>query len=969
MHGRSDVGRGGGRGGRGGGPGDAAARALNGELARAGRDRILQLVREQGDSFNSVNCATALHRLAKAAPAEPKAGGTDARWKRSWSVAIMAAEAGVDAGPAACAAETALCDRTAAVLRSGGDDDVSARSLTSIAWATGRLGLSHPDLLVAIAAQAGTQLRRGSLDAYGIANVAWALATLHHAAEAGASAESVPAPHPALLDALAEAACADPSAFNPQETTNLLWAFATLGVRHAKLFECLPEAAAERMAEFTPQGLSQTVWACAKLGMTKHPLLLSAAAAAIPRLPSFDPQSMATLAWAFASLEVEHGPLMAAVCREAVIRTSDLDAASCSQLLWALSRLRDGVDPAAVGAVAGRLRAVASGGLGSEQLLHALGAIARMPREGDGAGQGGGGGRVCETSGGGAAGSDSLAALLCRAAADAAPVLAANKLGIAAWALARPSVVRLLPLAAAAAWRDALRVRCAQVAPQLNWRSVGHVEMALRMIGHRLGQGASGGGRGGGGSGGCGDGGCGGEVGCVLDEDDPLVRLLTAGASRLVDATSARSAILNAAPAGLLTRLAPWGQGHARRMLLAGFDSDPPLDAAVREAGWEPVHWRRFCSGEEDKGTSSWLSEGDFAACALRWPWYAAGDAAAMALHAVAGAMRDQAPLWVTGNADEGVAGLPALAASCFGEASLLAPEGTASVYHAVRSGPEAGAATSARAVLAGWRTDSTLLVPGAPSGGLPWSVYPGLFAGGGLDVMTAEMLRALPPPPRPRARVLDACCGSGVIGAALLAQHPALRLHMFDSDAVAIEAARRNVPLARRTSLSPVWPAPVNSRRAARGRAPPRYDWIVSNPPVHCGQPDCFDVVIALIRGARERLRSRGVLWIVAQEQVPVGRMLRAHGGFAWARATPSDDGRFLTWSAGGRRVGSGCEGGGVPVCDVGKGGEGSEVRAVGGREPDAKRRKRPRPQAGDDGGAEACDGAKGKKKKKKER
>lgn len=392
-------------------------------------------------------------------------------------------------------------------------------------------------------------------------------------------------------------------------------------------------------------------------------------------------------------------------------------------------------------------------------------------------------------------------------------------------------------------------------------------------------------------------------------------------------------------------------------MLLAGFDPDPSLDEAVRDAGWEPVHWRRFAAGAADAAAAPWPQEGGFAAGALRWPWYAAGDAAAMALHAVAGALQDGSPIWVTGNADEGVAGLPGLVAPCFGEASLLAREGGATIYQAVRSLRGAQAAAGDRSGLAGWRTDSRLVVDGSPPAGLPWSVYPGLFAGGGLDVMTAALLRALPTPPRPRARLLDACCGSGVIGAALLARHPALRLrlHMFDSDALAIQAARRNVPLARRTTLSPAWPA---ARPRAPGRAPPRYDWIVSNPPVHRGQPDCFDVVLALIRGARERLRTGGVLWIVAQEQVPVGRMLRAHGGFGWMRASPSDDGRFLTWSAGGR---SG-EGASAPPPS-------GEVRAVGG--PDAEKKKRPRPRApGDDAGG-AADGDKvgRKKKKRKER
>jgi hypothetical protein len=296
---RGDAGGGREGGGRGG---FAAARALNAELARApGRARIWALVSEHHATMNSVNCATALHRLAKAAPAKLTLGGTDAHWKKSLgaaaaSAARAAAEAAAASAPGAADAEARLCTRTVAVLRSVAEE-VSPRSLTSIAWAVGRLGLCHAGLLDAIAARAAALLGRGKLDAFGQANVAWAIATLHAAAERasgrdrdlGCASEAVP-PHPELLDALASAACSMPASFSPQETTNVLWAFATLGLRHERLFDSLCAAAAGRMGEFTPQGLSQTLWACAKLGLPKPALFHAAAASALGRLPTFDPQ-------------------------------------------------------------------------------------------------------------------------------------------------------------------------------------------------------------------------------------------------------------------------------------------------------------------------------------------------------------------------------------------------------------------------------------------------------------------------------------------------------------------------------------------------------------------------------------------------------------------------------------------------------------------------------------------------------
>ena len=192
---------------------------------------------------------------------------------------------------------------------------------------------------------------------------------------------------------------------------------------------------------------------------------------------------------------------------------------------------------------------------------------------------------------------------------------------------------------------------------------------------------------------------------------------------------------------------------------------------------------------------------------------------------------------------------------------------------------------------------------PSAPPTELRWHTFPGLFAGGGLDVMTRALLSRLPTPP-PGARVLDACCGSGTIAAAL--RHApggdALRLHMLDADAVAIHAAKAvNVADAERHFLCASWPH-TPSAFPSTGK-PKRYDWIVSNPPVHHGQPDDFRVVEELVRGARKRLKRDGVLWIVAQEQVPIGRVLALHGTFARVHAdVVPPDGRFVVWSASGR-------------------------------------------------------------------
>ena len=734
-------------------------------------------------------------------------------------------------------------------------------------------------------------MARGLLDSFGLSNVAWTIATLQqHTSDADETQ------HAALLDALAQQACDAAASFKAQEVCNLLWAFATLKRRHLALFQRFAAMATAQMGEMSPHGLSQTFWAYSKLDLSTSALLLAAAQAALRRLDSYDPQSMATLAWAVANAKGEHCQLISALCAAAKRRVAEFGVAAAAQLLWALSRLSDGVDASAARALTAQLAQLCTGAasttatrfLAPQQLLYALDAVAKLPS---------------------ASIAPSLPSVLCGAVTAAAPHLTANKLGVAAWALSRPAVVPPLTEAARRGWREALRARALQVHEQLGFRGIGYIEVAMRVL----------------------DGG-------RFDEGDALGLALTASARLAVDAVNSRSIERNAAPVALLRKHAPWaiksgggvgsgGQMIARgvRVLVAGFDPDEALDAALRGTGVVPVWWRRFTCGANDEAAAAWPpgeidvtkegKEGGFGACLVRWPWYAAGDAAVMAVRAVAAVARADAPLWLCGNIDEGADSAMAVVRELYGDATAVETSGGATLCHARRrKGGSAPTAPDGRSALHGWRAEHTISLPGMAQAApqqLPWCTYPGLFAGGTVDVMTTALLAALPSPPR-GARILDACCGSGTIGAALLAagkegggggghHHHDVRVELLDADAVALVAARENVPGAARLLLSDGYaPPPPLSQLQTDG-----YDWIVSNPPVHRGQPDDFRVVQALVRGARQRLRRGGVLWVVAQGQVPIGRIMASDGHFERIEASVSTDGRFVTWSGhvGGRR------------------------------------------------------------------
>ena len=57
--------------------------------------------------------------------------------------------------------------------------------------------------------------------------------------------------------------------------------------------------------------------------------------------------------------------------------------------------------------------------------------------------------------------------------------------------------------------------------------------------------------------------------------------------------------------------------------------------------------------------------------------------------------------------------------------------------------------------------------------------------------------------------------------------------------------------------------------------------------------------VLSELLRGAAPRLRPGGELWVVAQAQVPVGRLAAAAGGYRSVRPERLEGGRFVAWRA----------------------------------------------------------------------
>ena len=104
--------------------------------------------------------------------------------------------------------------------------------------------------------------------------------------------------------------------FNLQGLANTAWAFATMGHREETLFAALAAAAEWRMRDFTSQhlattawmrdfnsqGLANTAWAFSTVRSKEKRLVNALAVAAGWRLRDFNSQDLANMAWAFATV-------------------------------------------------------------------------------------------------------------------------------------------------------------------------------------------------------------------------------------------------------------------------------------------------------------------------------------------------------------------------------------------------------------------------------------------------------------------------------------------------------------------------------------------------------------------------------------------------------------------------------------------------------------------------------------------
>lgn len=148
------------------------------------------------------------------------------------------------------------------------------------------------------------------------------------------------------------------------------------------------------------------------------------------------------------------------------------------------------------------------------------------------------------------------------------------------------------------------------------------------------------------------------------------------------------------------------------------------------------------------------------------------------------------------------------------------------------------------------------------------WISYPGLFAHERLDPGTQLLLDHLPPV-GPEDSVLDVGCGDGILSAGLRARDPqgTPAITLLDHDALALEAARHNVPGAKAVLADSV------------EGLDEQFRWVISNPPIHLGVSEDHGFLDQLITALPRLLSADGEARLVLQHRLPLDRQVAAAG------------------------------------------------------------------------------------------
>jgi 16S rRNA (guanine1207-N2)-methyltransferase len=143
---------------------------------------------------------------------------------------------------------------------------------------------------------------------------------------------------------------------------------------------------------------------------------------------------------------------------------------------------------------------------------------------------------------------------------------------------------------------------------------------------------------------------------------------------------------------------------------------------------------------------------------------------------------------------------------------------------------------------------------------------YPGVFAHGRLDAGTELMLEVLQGM-RISGGVLDFACGAGVIGTCVASRFEGARVTLLDNSALALKSTGET--LAANGLDGTVLASDGLSEVEGK------FDWIISNPPVHAGVRTDTGLSMRLLDAVHEHLLDKGRLLLVSNIHLPYEKWL----------------------------------------------------------------------------------------------
>jgi len=141
----------------------------------------------------------------------------------------------------------------------------------------------------------------------------------------------------------------------------------------------------------------------------------------------------------------------------------------------------------------------------------------------------------------------------------------------------------------------------------------------------------------------------------------------------------------------------------------------------------------------------------------------------------------------------------------------------------------------------------------------------PGVFSADGPDKGSRALLDVLPPL---KGTVADLGAGWGFLAHHILKNPAVTRVHLVETDAIALDCARENVTDPR---------VEFHWADATRWRPPALLDTVVSNPPFHRDRAGDPGLGRAFITAAAGMLAPSGSLWMVANRHLPYEAELAA--------------------------------------------------------------------------------------------